>query len=122
MKNTLFSFVVLVSTMLWSAAAWSQDDVYYYPSTNNNPSTTQQQTDQSGNTYITNNYYDNDEYVNYEEDEYDYYYSSRIRRFHSPYAGFNYYGGYYTDRYWYGVQDPFGGVTASMTILGHGNR
>ena len=41
---------------------------------------------------------------NIDVDDYDYYYSSRIRRFHNPYRGFNYYSNVYTDYYYY---DPY---------------
>jgi hypothetical protein len=37
---------------------------------------------------------------------YDYSYSSRLRRFHRPMRYSNYYGGIYTDYYWY-THDPF---------------
>lgn len=37
-------------------------------------------------------------------DDHDYYYSSRIRRFHRPYRGFGYYSNVYTDYHYY---DPF---------------
>jgi hypothetical protein len=40
-----------------------------------------------------------DEYSS--DDYYDYGYSSRIRRFHSPYIGFGYYHNFYTNSYWY---------------------
>lgn len=55
--------------------------------------------DKSGNTYVTNNYYGN--YLN---DDYDYRYSSRIRRFHRHCVNYNYFDDYYINRYWY---DPF---------------
>ena len=47
---------------------------------------------------IVNNYYGD-----YYEDgsQYDFYYSSRIRRFHRPYYNYGYYGNYYTNSYWY---------------------
>ncbi|MAW21616.1 MAG: hypothetical protein CMD16_04390 [Flavobacteriales bacterium] len=45
-----------------------------------------------------NNYYETDDY-------YDYSFSSRIRRFHRPMYGSSYYGGIYTDYYWYN-NDP----------------
>tara|TARA_B100001758_G_scaffold247943_1_gene268843 strand:+ start:7766 stop:8650 length:885 start_codon:yes stop_codon:yes gene_type:complete len=45
-----------------------------------------------------NNYYETDDY-------YDYSFSSRIRRFHRPMFGISYYGGLYTDYYWYN-NDP----------------
>jgi len=40
-----------------------------------------------------------DEYSS--DDYYDYGYSSRIRRFHSPFSGFGYYHNFYTNSYWY---------------------
>ena len=43
--------------------------------------------------------YNNDDY-------YDYSFSSRIRRFHRPLYYSSYYGGMYTDYYWYN-NDPF---------------
>ena len=46
-----------------------------------------------------NNYYQTDDY-------YDYSFSSRIRRFHRPIYNTGYYGGIYTDYYWYN-NDPF---------------
>ena len=59
------------------------------PSYSSNTSTS------GGNTYITNNYYDDDDY-------YDYAYSSRIRRFHTSVGcGYGYYNDYYTNSYWY---------------------
>jgi hypothetical protein len=45
------------------------------------------------------NYYETDDY-------YDYSFSSRIRRFHRPMYNTGYYGGIYTDYYWYN-NDPF---------------
>lgn len=42
-----------------------------------------------------------DDYV---DEEYEYAYSARIRRFHQPARGFSYYSNYYVDNYWY---DPF---------------
>ncbi len=50
--------------------------------------------DESG--IVINNYYD----------DYDYYYSSRINRFHRSYAAFGYYSPVFTDTYWYNWQ-PF---------------
>ncbi len=43
---------------------------------------------------IVNNYYEADDY-------YDFSYSARIRRFHRPLWSMGYYGGLYTDYYWY---------------------
>lgn len=60
---------------------------------------TEQSAEQNGSTYVTNNYYDMDDY-------YDYMYASRIRRFHQPYYNSGYYSPYYTNMYWYNY-DPF---------------
>ena len=50
--------------------------------------------------YDERNYYSSDNY-------YDFTYSSRIRRFHSPIMyNYGYYSGFYTDYYWYNP-DPF---------------
>ena len=52
---------------------------------------------------ITDNYYQDYDVA---DDYYDYSFSSRIRRFHRPMYSSNYYGGLYTDYYWYN-NDPF---------------
>lgn len=56
--------------------------------------------DENGNTRITNNYYNGDNY-DYDNEYYDYEYSSRIKRFHRPYSGYGYYDNCYTNYYWY---------------------
>ena len=62
----------------------------------------------TGNTYITNNYYDEDDY-------YDYYYTSRIRRFHRDlYCGWGYYDPFYTNLYWYDYNPYNWGVSIYM--------
>lgn len=50
---------------------------------------------------VINNYYD----------DYDYYFSSRINRFHRSYAAFNYYAPVFTDVYWYNYQPYSWGVS-----------
>ena len=52
---------------------------------------------------ISDNYYSEYDVA---DDYYDYSFSSRIRRFHRPMYYSNYYGGLYTDYYWYN-NDPF---------------
>ncbi len=59
--------------------------------------------DEKGNTYITNNYY-NDDY-------YDYSYSSRLRRFYTPAIGYSYYDPYYTNSYYYDYYPSSWGVS-----------
>jgi len=53
---------------------------------------------------VINNYYD----------DYDYYYSSRINRFHRSYTAFDYYSPMFTDTYWYNYQ-PY---TWGLSIYG----
>ncbi|HQK67456.1 MAG TPA: hypothetical protein PLL94_04860, partial [Bacteroidales bacterium] len=59
-----------------------------------------------GTDIVINNYYDN----------YDYYYTSRIYRFHRSYTAFDYYSPVYTDVYWYTYR-PF---TWGVSIYGGG--
>jgi hypothetical protein len=60
-----------------------------------------------GNTYITNNNYNADNY-------YDYAYSSRIRRFYNP-VGLGYYNPYFTNSYWYDYQPASWGMSIYST-------
>ncbi len=50
---------------------------------------------------VVNNYYD----------DYDYYFSSRINRFHRSYTAFNYYAPVFTDAYWYNYQPYSWGIS-----------
>jgi hypothetical protein len=50
---------------------------------------------------IVNNYYD----------DYDYYFSSRINRFHKSYSAFSYYSPVFTDAYWYNYQPDSWGIS-----------
>lgn len=63
--------------------------------------------DGQGNTYITNNYY-NDDY-------YDYSYSSRLRRFYGPVYGYGYYDPFYTNSYFYDYYPSSWGVSIYST-------
>ena len=67
-----------------------------------NNSNSQSNTDGNGNTYVTNNYYD---------DYYDYEYASRLRRFNDYNMGYGYYDDYYTNSYWYNYDPGFWGVS-----------
>ena len=74
-------------------ADYSRDYSNYNPDNNTNnsqtPSSTEQYTDDKGNTYVTNNYYNDDDY-------YDYEYSARLRRYYTPAVGYGYYDPFYT--------------------------
>ena len=70
-------------------------------------SSTSQYQDEQGTTYVTNNYY-NDDY-------YDYSYSSRLRRYYSPAIGYSYYDPYYTNSYYYDYYPSSWGVSIYST-------
>jgi len=60
---------------------------------------------------VINNYYD----------DYDYYYSSRINRFHRSYAAFDYYSPVFTETYWYNYQPYSWGTSIyGRSALGFG--
>ena len=90
-------------------SGYNQDNSDYSqdPSQQNSRSTTSQTTDGSGNTYVTNNYYNTDDY-------YDYAYSARIKRFYNPADGYGYYDPYYTNAYWYDYSPASYGVSIYM--------
>ena len=52
-----------------------------------------------GKRVVVNNHYNNNMY--------DFQFSSRIKRFHGPYVNVNYYGSCYTDYYWYGYEPAY---------------
>lgn len=79
------------------------NDDYYNPNAVN--SSTQYTDSATGNTYITNNYYGNNNQFVY-DDYYDYAYAARIRRFRNPTYGFGYYNDFYTNYYFYNY-DPW---------------
>jgi len=89
-----------------SPSNYSQENNNYNPDQNSNytqdysgtpsqsPASTQQYSDDKGNTYVTNNYYNDDDY-------YDYEYSARLKRYYTPASGYGYYDPFYTNSYWY---------------------
>ncbi|MCF8258240.1 MAG: hypothetical protein K9J06_11835 [Flavobacteriales bacterium] len=94
-------------------STYDQDDYYQpqNPSSTQNPSTSEQYVDENGDTYITNNYYG--------DDDYDYMYASRINRFHRPIYGYGYYDPFYTNMYWY-TYDPYFYGTSIYAAWGWG--
>ena len=63
---------------------------------------------EDGTTYVTNNYYNTD----------DYYYATRIRRFYDPFYSVGYYDSWYCDPYWYSPGWSFGfGYRLSLLIF-----
>ncbi len=109
-KNFLLTTLFLLCLSANLSLAQEYDDLYYDPSTDGGSIII----NGNGDTYINNYYgeeesnytygdYDDAEYE-YADDYYDYYYTSRIRRFHRPYYGFSYFDPCYVDAYYY---DPF---------------
>ena len=95
MKNTwLLSLLLLV----FGGASYAQtDDLYYDPDMD--ATSTVAYTEE----YPDDNYgYDDEAYDYY--DDYDYYYTQRIRRFYHPTAGFGFYSPYFVD---YNFYDPY---------------
>ncbi|MEL6718469.1 MAG: hypothetical protein AAFP82_07120, partial [Bacteroidota bacterium] len=96
-----YSLLALVLTFSVGVSIAQYDDLYYDPDTDYD------------NSYYEEDYDDYDSYDyddNYDDSSYDYfdnneyYYTSRIRRFHRPYRGFGYFDPIYVDASYY---DPF---------------
>ena len=104
-RNNLFALLFAFFAFSWANVGMAQyDDLYY------NPDTDGDYYNSSSSSYTSNDYYDDNSSSGYDDDDYDYYddynyhYSSRIRRFHRPYYGFNYFDPVYVDVAYY---DPF---------------
>ncbi len=91
-KSALYLVAVLMTAFMGSAIA--QDDLYYDPSD-----------DYYQDTYakVSEDYSEDDYAYEVEEDDCNYCYSTRVRRFRNSYRGFNYYDPCYTDSYYYGA-------------------
>lgn len=104
-KNRIL--LLLVATIPLSAQAQSDDDLYYDPvwDVQPEPVATSIVSTPPTSTYREELPEYDDEYDEYEywEDQ-GYFYSSRMRRFHNPYRGFDYYDPVYTDL---GFYDPW---------------
>lgn len=116
MKKWIFLTTMLSLMSLTVKAQF--DDVYYDPARDSRPATTttrsqnpQPRIDDANRPPSNDDeYYDNGssggggDYYEYDDDYDDYAYSTRIRRFHQPYRGFDYYSNAYVD---YGYYDPY---------------
>lgn len=117
MRNTLLAFVVVLISL---PAIAQYDDVYYDPGKfRRTTSTTTTTTTYSNDAYAERDYTADSDFEPYDASNYDgeafgyddysgYEYSSRIRRFRQPYAGFGYYDPVYVDQVYYGGFRPFG--------------
>ena len=115
MKNyNLSAFLIALFALASVNLAQAQyDDLYYDPDTDASYSSNDY--DQ----YSSDDYYEEDaSYSDFDDDPYDYYYTSRIRRFHRPYYGFNYYDPVYVDMAYY---DPYSRPGA-VTVLIYDNN
>jgi hypothetical protein len=129
-------FLATMMTLMSLSVKAQFDDVYYDPARDSRPTatTTRSQTpqpryeDNTAQSRSDDEYYDNGstggDYYEYDEDYDDYKYSTRIRRFHRPYSGFNYYSDAYVD---YGYYDPnyYNRFNRGVTIIvgnGYWNR
>jgi len=95
------------------------DDIYFDPSQDKPAQTVATNYAGSNQLYAEDieEYYDNDYQEGY--DDYDYYYTARIRRFHRPMYGFNYFDPFYSDMWYY---DPsMVRMAPGVTLLIHNN-
>lgn len=115
MKNmkSLIEMLALAVAFLVVLPAQAQDDLYYDPATD---ATYRPPADPDNypreESKITKRY--DDEY--YEEDDYAYEYSSRIRRFHRPAQVVDYYDPYFVDMWMY---DPFYSPGTTIYVGGY---
>ena len=99
--NILKTFAALLILALSSTAVMAQyDDIYYDPSNDSYETEYYDEYETVTDDDLTDGSSYDDEYL----EDYDYYYTSRIRRFSRPVYGFGYYSPYYTD---YGFYDSF---------------
>lgn len=104
MKTFVLKSFLLVAVLFAAIPAVQAqfDDVYYDPDLSNVNIGYTYSEQESKNPDQDIIYYDDDSYAYY--DDYDFYYSSRIRRFHRPYGGFGFYDPIYVG---YNYYDPF---------------
>ncbi len=96
MKNKLSALLVALFTLSIATGSFAQDDLYYNPSDDNSETTYAYEVEESDYEAADMDEYDEYEYL----DDYDYHYSSRIRRFSRP-TSFGYYAPFFTDRGYY---------------------
>ena len=112
-KSLIWMLPALLVLVL-NLPANAQDDLYYDPSTDTKPVRTYEQTYEEPNNVTPRTNGGDDQY--YEEDDYAYEYSSRIRRFHQPAVAADYYDPFFIDLYHY---DPYYLPGASIYTYGY---
>ncbi|NND08248.1 MAG: hypothetical protein HKN87_17865 [Saprospiraceae bacterium] len=109
------SSMFLLAWMASFVATAQFDDIYFDPEADELYVDTYE--DKGGDTYVTEDYYyDDDEYDYY--DDQDYYYSSRIRRFNRPSRSFGFYDPFFYDPFFI---DPFFARPGLSLNFGFGN-
>lgn len=111
-RNKSLVWSLLVPAVLIVTPVFSQDDLYYDPSTDASSKPVYSDSYREDNN-VTRQYREDDYY---DEDEYAYEYSSRIRRFHQPVRTIDYYDPFFVDMWYY---DPFFMPGASIYIGGY---
>lgn len=114
-NKSLIGMLPAIFALALNVPAIAQDDLYYDPSTDNRPVQTKYEETYEEPNNVTRRYDGDDEYY-YEEDDYAYEYSSRIRRFHRPSYVIDYYDPLFVDLYYY---DPFFLPGASIYTFGY---
>ena len=110
--NKFLPWNLLMLAAFFAMPAFAQDDLYYDPSTDA-PAPPVYDDSRQEDSKITKQYSDDDYY---DEDEYAYEYSSRIRRFHRPVQTVDYYDPFFVDMWNY---DPFYMPGASIYVGGY---
>jgi len=104
MKAQTKTLIILASLFLISYTGYSVPAEY-----KNSDNFPYKSTFRQGSDLVINNYYYGDgDYL------YDYYYASRIRRFHRPWVSSGYYNSIYTDSYWYTWEPAYLGISIYM--------
>ncbi len=104
MKTQTKTSIILASLFLISYTGYSVPAEYKNSDNFPYKSTFRQDSD----LVINNYYYGDKDYL------YDYYYASRIRRFHRPWVSSGYYNSIYTDSYWYTWEPAYWGISIYM--------
>ena len=107
----IFTYFGIFTLMFGAAITASAqfDDVYYNPEDDYEYDNSSEDEYVNEEEVVDEDIYEGEDYYNDEDyDDYSYYYTSRIKRFHRPYRGFNYYDPIYTP--WSGVGSFYGGL------------
>ena len=121
LKQKLLLAVASVCAMMLASTSLSAqyDDMYYDPDEFRSAETSRGYYDDAGDDYDRIEGPEQRSRVSsdYDNDYYDYYYSSRIRRFNRPYRGFGYYDPVYVDMAYY---DPFFRPAGTTVLIYNG--